>query len=515
MITSNIKTPGVYIQELSAFSNSVVSVATAVPAFVGYTPQALYDGKSYKNIPQKITSLADFEAIYCYPDPAKVKQYSPQYYLSPQKKTPTSGDYIQIGDNYYTILPDPDTIYYLYNSIRLFYANGGGDAYVVSVGDYGQPSGKAAVPGRQIINNNVKLADLTAGLALLKIEQEPTMYICPEATLLSVADNATLMQQMLLLSTQTQTAISIFDIIGSNAPDPVTYMDDIETFRSNTGTVGLNYGAAYYPFVGTTIMQPQELDYTNLFGGDVNQLAALLPETGAAKVINNMQNVSSGTTTEQNNNALLAVSQTYVLIMRHVLTAANLLPPSGGMAGVITTIDNEMGPWQPPANRAIVGVTSLPLKLSDAEQGPLNVDAVSGKSVNAIRYFNNWGILVWGTRTLDGNSLDWQYLHVRRTMIYIEQSVKLAARAYVFSPNDKNTWEAVRAIIGSFLTDIWKAGGLMGATPAEAFSVDCGLGTTMIGDDVLNGFMTVVIKVAMIRPAEFIMLTFQEQLQTS
>jgi phage tail sheath protein FI len=515
MITSNIKSPGVYIQEINAFSNSVVAVATAVPAFIGYTPQALYQGKSYNNVPQKITSLADFEAIYCYPTAAAVKQYSPQYYLSPQKTKPTTGDYIQISDNYYTILPDPNTIYYLYNSIRLFYANGGGDAYIISVGGYGQPSGKAAAPGRQIVNNNVKLAELTAGLGLLNMEQEPTMYICPEATLLSVADNATLMQQMLLLSTQTQAAISIFDIIGGNTPDPVTYMNDIETFRNNTGTVGLNYGTAYYPFVGTTIVQPSELDYTNLFGGDVKQLAALLPEADATNVINNIQNVSLGTTTVQNNNALLAVSPTYALIMQNVLAAANLLPPSGGMAGVITTMDNEIGPWQAPANTPIVGVTSLPVKLSETQQGPLNVDAVSGKSVNAIRYFYGQGILVWGARTLDGNSLDWKYLQVRRTMIYIEQSVKLAARAYVFEPNNKNTWEAVKAMTGSFLADVWKAGGLMGATPADAFSVDCDLGTTMTGDDVLNGYMNITVKVAVIRPAEFIVLTFQQLMPTS
>jgi len=158
-----------------------------------------------------------------------------------------------------------------------------------------------------------------------------------------------------------------------------------------------------------------------------------------------------------------------------------------------------------------VGAVKLPIRLSDSQQGGLNIDAVSGKSINAIRFFNGQGILIWGARTLDGNSQDWRYVSVRRTMTYLEQSVKLAARAYVFDPNDLNTWTVVSSMIGSFLTDVWKQGGLQGASPADAFSVNCGLGSTMTADDLLNGYMRVVVKVAIVHPAEFIEITFQQQ----
>jgi hypothetical protein len=100
-------------------------------------------------------------------------------------------------------------------------------------------------------------------------------------------------------------------------------------------------------------------------------------------------------------------------------------------------------------------------------------------------------------------------------MIFLEQSCKLAAQAYVFQPNDKNTWEAVKSMIGSFLTGIWKQGGLQGASASDAFSVPCGLGVTMTGDDILLGFMNVTVKVAVVHPAEFIVLTFQQQMATS
>ncbi len=523
MIGSNIKTPGVYINEINAFPNSIQPVPTAVPAFIGYTPQATYQGHSYTNVPLKITSFADFQAVYCYPgqkpSPSPLKQYSPQYYLSPQNSA-SKGNCIQLGNTSYAICPDPSTIYYLYNSIQLFYMNGGGDAYIVSVGSYGEPSNKPALPRAQIVNPNVILADLLRGLEELKKEPEPTMYICPEATLLSVADNASLMQAMLQQCTEMQTAISVFDIIGGNDPDPNTYMDDISTFRNSTGNMGLNYGTAYYPFIETTITQGQDLDYTNLFGGDVSQLAQLLNppsqlDSSVQAIIGNIQNPESGLTVSQNNSALLTASKTYSIIMQHILAQANLLPPSAGMAGVMATTDGETGVWQAPANTSIIGTVSLPIRLTDTQQASLNVDALSGKSVNAIRFFNGMGILVWGARTLDGNSPDWRYLPVRRTMIFIEQSCKQAASAYVFSPNTKNTWEAVKAMISSFLTEVWKQGGLQGATIADAFSVSCGLGSTMTADDVLSGLMRVTIMLAIVHPAEFMVITIEQQMAGS
>lgn len=520
MVESNIKTPGVYINEVNGFGNAVVPVATAVPAFIGYTPQALYEGKSYLNVPQKITSFAEFQAIYCFPDPPSpappAKQYSPEYYFQKQKAKPTKGDYMLIDGSYYSLVPDPNTIYYMYNSIRLFYENGGGDAYIVSVGGYGAASKNPANPGDRIVNPNVQLGELQTGLALLKNEQEPTMYICPEATLLSPDNNATLMQSMLLQSSEMQTAVSIFDIIGGKDPDQYMFMNDITAFRNGTGSTGLNFGTAYYPFIGTTIMQNTDIDYTNLFGGDTKQLAPLLGnDPSVAAIMANIQNPSSGLTVTQNNNALINASKTYSQLVKHVLKDANMLPPSGAMAGVITVTDNASGVWEAPANTSIVGASYLPIRLSETQQANINVDAVSGKSVNAIRFFNGLGILVWGARTLDGNSNDWRYLPVRRTMTFLEQSCKLAAQAYVFQPNDKNTWEAVKSMISSFLTSIWKEGGLQGATPADAFSVECGLGTTMTSDDLLLGFMKVTVKVAVVKPAEFIVITFQQQQATS
>lgn len=522
MNEATIKSPGVYIDEIDAFPNSIVPVATAVPAFIGYTPQAEYQGKSYQNTATKITSFAEFDAIFCYPDPpapaVAAKQYNPQYYLVKEKSKPQKGDFLHIDGVYYSIVPDPNTIYYLYNSVKLFYENGGGDAYIVSVGSYGAATGIPMTAGTQIVNTNVKLNELLNGLALLKNEQEPTLYICPEATLLSVKNNATLMQEMLLQNTEVQTAISVFDVIGGRNPDPVMYINDIKTFRTSTGSNGLSHGAAYYPFIGTIIMQASDLDYTNLFGGDVKQLERIInPAAHPNETITTIfSKIESGElTTAQGNNVLTNASKTYASIMKHVLADANVLPPSGGMAGVMTNTDNQVGVWKAPANASIVGTVSLPIDLSNSQQADLNVDASSGKSINAIRKIKEEGILIWGARTLDGNSQDWKYISVRRTMTFLEQSCKLACRAYVFQPNDATTWQAVKAMIGSFLTSIWKEGGLQGSKASEAYSVECGLGTTMTEEDILNGLMKVSVKVAAAHPAEFIILTFEQEMSSS
>lgn len=185
------------------------------------------------------------------------------------------------------------------------------------------------------------------------------------------------------------------------------------------------------------------------------------------------------------------------------------------MAGVFTSVDNSRGVWKAPANVSLNSVVAPTFNVNDSIQENLNVDAVSGKSINAIRTFTGLGVLVWGARTLDGNSQDWRYVNVRRTIIMIEQSIKLAARSYVFEPNDANTWVTVKSMIENFLFNLWKRGALAGTKPEDAYQVLIGLGSTMTANDILDGYMNVTVLLALVRPAEFIVLTFQQQQQKS
>jgi phage tail sheath protein FI len=160
-------------------------------------------------------------------------------------------------------------------------------------------------------------------------------------------------------------------------------------------------------------------------------------------------------------------------------------------------------------------VNAPAVNISHDEQKQLNVDVMAGKSINVIRPFPGIGTLVWGGRTLDGNSLDWCYVNVRRTLIMLEQSIKLATRAYVFEPNDSTTWVTVKSMIDNFLNNLWKQGALAGAAPEQAFDVQIGLGATMTPQDILEGKMLISVKVAVVRPAEFIVITFQQMMQQS
>jgi phage tail sheath protein FI len=518
--------PGTFIDAIDASSNTVVGVATAVPAFIGYTPRADHAGASYFHKPVKIGSFAEFAAIFLPPEPATpsgpAHPSRPQYYVMPQRTEPRVGASLMIGNTHYAVLPDPDTIYHLCNSVRLFYLNGGGDAYIVSVGACGQASGKPLpAPDAPLVNANVKLTDLLDGLAQLEHRREPTLYVCPDAVLLGAQDNATLMQAMLAQAQRMGTAMCLFDVVNGDRPDPVSYTQDIAAFRSAVGNVGLDFGACYYPFICTSMMESDELDYSNLFGSDVAQLAPLLdppgnPDPAAAQILQTIRNPPPAPQSNaQLQTSLLRASSTYAQIMQQVLAVAGVLPASGAMAGVYASNDNMRGVWTAPANVGIVGAIDLPIALDDSQQAGLNVDPATGKSINAIRRFFAHGILVWGARTLDGNSEDWRYIQVRRTIIYIEQSIREALQPFAFQPNDANTWSAVVAMIDNFLTDLWSRGGLQGASAPDAFSVSVGLGTTMSAQDILTGIMRVGVKLAVTHPADFILIEIDQQMGSS
>jgi phage tail sheath protein FI len=184
-------------------------------------------------------------------------------------------------------------------------------------------------------------------------------------------------------------------------------------------------------------------------------------------------------------------------------TESGAVPPSGAMAGIYTAVDQSSGVWTAPAEVAIAGVTGPAFHANELQDGIVN-------PIGSLKAGDP--PTVWSARTLDANSNDYRYIQIRRELIYIEQSIKVALQQFVFASNNAPTWVAVTSLIGSFLTSIWSEGGLAGLTASEAFNVQCGLGSTMSQQDILNGYMRVQVALAMIRPAEFIELTFEQQL---
>jgi phage tail sheath protein FI len=173
-------------------------------------------------------------------------------------------------------------------------------------------------------------------------------------------------------------------------------------------------------------------------------------------------------------------------------------PVSGHIAGIWARNDATRGVHKAPANEPVRGALNLTYRLTSEEQGELNQNGV-----NCLRLFAREGIRVWGARTLAAGASEWRYLNVRRLFNMIEESIAVSTRWIVFEPNDRTLWKSIRRDVSAFLTRIWRDGGLMGATPEEAFFVLCDEETNP--PEVIDaGQVVTLIGIAPVKPAEFI-----------
>lgn len=463
-----MKTPGVYIVEMNAFPNSVVEVATAVPAFVGHTEKAANNGSSLLNKPWRISSIEEY--IECFGGAPQAR-----FLIEERTGADVPAAFTANGKDYALTQPGGAAggRFLLYRSMQLFFQNGGGPCYVVSVGGY---------------DRDVSAQALTAGIDTLLQEQEPTLLVIPDAVLLDESECIGVQQAMLAhCGGRMRNRMAILDIWGGARDRRDPQGDVVARFRDTLSNQHLDFAAAYYPWLHTTVVEEGELGRANIINTDV--LDALVAV-----------------------NAAEATSPLLKTLLAQARRQLNLLPPAAAMAGIYTMVDSTDDVWQAPANVGLNSVLSPAVAITQGEQEDLNATP-QGKSINAIRSFAGQGVLVWGARTLDGNSLDWRYINVRRTMIMLEESCRLAAKSMVFEPNAANTWEIVKSMISNFLTSIWKRGGLAGAAPEDAFSVHVGLGETMTPEDIAEGILRVTVLVAISHPAEFIEFTFQQPMQ--
>jgi phage tail sheath protein FI len=174
-----------------------------------------------------------------------------------------------------------------------------------------------------------------------------------------------------------------------------------------------------------------------------------------------------------------------------------VIPPGGHIAGIYARSDTNRGVHKDPANEQIFGLDDLQVQITNQQQAILNP-----KGVNALRYFKGAGNLVWGGRTTSIDP-DWKYINVRRLFIFVEKSIERGTQWVVFEPNDEPTWARVRRSVGDFLTRLWMDGMLQGATKEQAYFVRCDR-TTMTQADIDNGRLIVLIGIAPVKPAEFV-----------
>ncbi|WP_374461399.1 phage tail sheath family protein [Chryseobacterium taeanense] len=570
----NYKTPGVYVEELEKFPPSVAQVETAIPAFIGYT------ALGQKNKPTRITSMLEYEQLF--------GKANPEMFAVAFKDGVATATQPKVSD------------FKMYYAMQMYFANGGGPCYIVSVGHYDD---------EVTVGPSTAEGTLLFGLELLKKEDEPALIVFPDlqdsvatdddvaaanaalhiaedneevataaeaaakavsdavdgadvaiavAAAVAIADDyevtdpndlsevaAVQAAQAVLNAAQAAAAIVNASVASVKAAAKVVadaYKADLTTateivasanenaahvsnanaaaavtaaysvynsalnqaelmkdrfvimdvlgndaiFRDRVNASGLKYGAAYYPKLKTILSYAFE--------------EADVLVTGASG-ITNLADLKS------------ASSELYNLAKKEIESKQVVLGPSSSMAGVYAKVDSTSGVWKSPANVGLNFVEAPTEKISDRQQDALNVDPTAGKSINAIRTFTGKGPLVWGARTLDGNSNEWRYISVRRFFNMVEESVKKATERFVFEPNTANTWIRVQTMIENFLNQQWQDGALAGSKPEEAYYVSVGLNKTMSAQDILEGRMNIEIGMAAVRPAEFIVLRFSHKLQ--
>lgn len=587
MALTNLKTPGVYVQEISVLPGSVAAVPTAVPAFIGYTESGSL------NTPVRITSMLDYQAAFGGPfhETFGVTLHSDGTIdVEPTSVSPAN-------------VNSPYTLFY---HLQMFYANGGGTCYVVSVGHYD-------LNALTVIDPDL----IVGGLEKIEAVDEVTLLVAPETLNAATdADIKKVYDAMLIQCNKLKDRFALMDV-KEQAPF-VSVSNDADVFRSfNVGANYLNYGAAYYPYLDTVLTRFYSDDDVTITDNRPSPVYNTTPNNRLSTIANGkggwatfaIQKASTPDAPDANDTLTVTVGGSSAVfyagidfpvasegtngeiasaigsaisnhpvmstLVRVVVNGDNItvivrsgnntpfipeitvtanaddwinpvtspvatnpgannsqdtalynavkaaikningltLPPAATMAGIYAAVDNDRGVWKAPANVSVANIVGPDISVTEAQQAGLNVDATSGKSINAIRTFTGRGTLVWGARTLEGNSNEWRYVPVRRLFIFAEESIKKATEFVVFEPNDRNTWIRLKGMISNFLSDLWKQGALAGSKPEQAFFVQVGLGETMTAQDILEGRLIVTIGMAAVRPAEFIILQFTHKLQ--
>ena len=659
------KTPGVYVKEVSVFPPSVAEVATAIPAFIGYTEKAVKRGEDLTNVPTRISSLLEYRELF-----------------GGEFEIPSVAVQVDRGNNFSVTSLTMNNRFYMFESLRLFFDNGGGACYIVSVGPYQIGSTMTTVTSNA----------LGGGIRRVRKVDEPTILLFPDATLLSDEGQfATLQQTALAQCGDLQDRVAVFDLKENVANRD--HRDAVTQFRNRIGINNLKYGMAYTPWLYTTYEKTVPF---NIFSGtvtDETSAAVPLDTLSSSSDINGLVTATNTTISDQTvlanaitalnaasptlkdefarlrnlvlgtddagapaaftalvgfvnsvavsiptwrtllrgPNLLLDLNAYAVDKLRSAVealiafdknddvqeaqgqavddgpvstffapydvtgwlsdTAANIsettatdygdpstaahatavaattalegifdginnfiadivdaanthvgltqqtlykdhavignivetikrefskVPPSGAVVGRYAFVDRTRGVWKAPANVSLSAVRAPVENIDFFEQEDLNVDSVGGKSVNAIRSFAGRGAaIIWGARTLAGNDNEWRYVPVRRFFNMVEESVKNSTAWAVFEPNAAPLWARVKGMIDNYLIQKWREGALQGAVPEDAFFVKIGLGQTMTAQDILEGRLIVEIGMAVVRPAEFIILRFMHKLPVS
>lgn len=583
----DLRMPGVYTYEKSSLPPTVAVIPSAVPVFIGYTEKAVKDGQDLTNKPTRIKSMSEYVEWFGGPQKVKIEVNIDDRESNPRRPE-------------VKVVASPTLYYKMYHALQLYYANGGGPCYIMSVDKY------AATPDQPVSD---KFSD-DCFKKLTKVK-DVTILVFPDGTSMESDKYKGIIEKALMHCEKMKNRVTVIDVHGGEDESNLT--TNIEAFQNNmpSDLEIKKYGMAYYPYLNTGlsydykanevtvryhIKSSEQLTAIKNFDDakrdseaktkahdaapatDQNKAdlktsmdKAIDEKTKAEKALNKAftesddkapdavagaiekGNIASALNTAMENyennpstgNQALKTAKGHFIdnvkstlletdgkvknlsgaslraievlnnalynkIIEAIRNYGVIMPPSAAIAGIFVRTDATQGVWKAPANVSVFGTIKPAIDLDDDEHASLNAPD-NGKAINVIRAYPGRGTLVYGGRTLACNDLEWRYVNVRRTFCFIEDTIARAMLDFVFEPNTPQTWIRVKSMITSFLNSLWKAGGLYGNTPDDAFEVIVGEPESMSVEDVLGGIMKIIIKVAVARPAEFIVLQYEHK----
>lgn len=490
--------PGVYVQELPSGVRTITGVATSIAAFIGWAPKGPTDHA------QLVLSFADFS-----------RQFGGLDYRS-----------------------------YLGYAVYHFFANGGQQAYVVRLAGAGNAPATLKVPtsgtailtitagspgvwanhyGVSVTNNTggggkfrIQILDMS-GTAPVVVESFENLSMLPADPrfVQSVISDQSSYVTLTAAGTTTPSDLAATAMSGGNDGALLTPSDGSGNFETALTAATGGYHLLDRVDLFNMLCVPGETDPATL-----SALESFCHDRRAMLIVDSKPNdTADGLKTAGGPDSQLTAGDNATngaFYFPWVLApdpqqsnAVRPFPPCGFVAGVWARIDGTRGVWKAPAGTeaSLTGVSGLQIQLTDKENGLLNPLAV-----NCIRNFNVYGTVVWGARTLSGNDQigsEWKYVPVRRTALFLEESLYRALKWVVFEPNDEPLWGQIRLNVGAFMQTLFRQGAFQGQSPKDAYFVKCDKETTT-QNDINLGIVNIVVGFAPLKPAEFVIISIQQ-----
>lgn len=482
--------PGVYIEEIPSGVRTITGVATSIALFIGWAPRGPVDRAL------RITSFADFQRAYGGLDRRSLLGYS----------------------------------------VKQFFDNGGADAYVVRIA-----SADAADPA--------KTAACALGDLHIRASSPGEWAHAFSVRLTQRTDEASRFRLDVIIPANNDAVVESFENLSMTDTDPrfapavvngrSVFMDGISASSANTPANGSDAfeggddGAAIGPADNafrTAMLALFEVgavaDRIDLFNlvcvpgltdaTTIGTLQTRCRERRAFLIVDSVEDQTVANMPDDLDDITGADALNAAIYFPWVRApdplqngALRNFPPCGVVAGIYARTDSTRGVWKAPAGSeaSLTGVVGLALTMSDAENGQLNP-----LGVNCLRSLPVFGNVVWGARTLHGDNSrgsEWKYVPVRRTALFLEESLYRATQWVVFEPNDEPLWAQIRLNVGAFLQTLFRQGAFQGRSPREAYFVKCDRETTTQADINL-GIVNIMVGFAPLKPAEFVVIKIQQ-----